>query len=225
MHEALARHDTILRQAVEANAGHLVKTTGDGIHAVFGRALDGVQCAIAAQLAVRDGRWETTGPLRVRMGLHTGEAFERDGDYYGAALNRAARLMGVAHAGADPRVECDEAAARGRAAGRRRSRRSRPAPAPRPRRRRTRLPGDTPGPAGSVRIAGVARHLVGRPRRAALGALPGTPGRAAGLRRAGPGARDDQARLGRRPRRRHSSRAHRRRGGHREDVARRHDRP
>ena len=77
--------------------GHLVKTTGDGIHASFSTASDAVDAAIAAQLALRAEDWTSTGPLRVRMGLHTGAAEVRDGDYYGGALNRAARLMAIAH--------------------------------------------------------------------------------------------------------------------------------
>src|SRR5947209_12412340 len=96
MKSALARHDEILRDVVESHHGHIVKTTGDGIHAVFSAARDALDAAVAAQLALRTAPWETNEPLKVRMGLHTGEAESRDGDYYGTATNRAARLMSVA---------------------------------------------------------------------------------------------------------------------------------
>ncbi|MDQ6852244.1 MAG: adenylate/guanylate cyclase domain-containing protein, partial [Actinomycetota bacterium] len=98
MKAALARHDEILRGAVESHAGHIVKTTGDGVHAAFRTAHDAIATAIDAQCALGVERWEPE-PLRARMGIHTGEADVRDGDYYGAALNRAARLMGAAHGG------------------------------------------------------------------------------------------------------------------------------
>jgi predicted ATPase/class 3 adenylate cyclase/DNA-binding SARP family transcriptional activator len=96
---ALARHDAILRDAVEEHGGVVVKTTGDGVHAVFANASHAVAAAIAAQLALHAEPWPEATPLRVRMGVHTGEANQRDGDYYGPALNQAARLMGIAHGG------------------------------------------------------------------------------------------------------------------------------
>jgi len=99
MQEALARHDAILRDAVEAHDGHVVKTTGDGVHAAFAVASDAIDAAVSAQLALQREEWAATGPLRVRMGVHTGAAEVRGGDYYGTALNRAARLMSVAHGG------------------------------------------------------------------------------------------------------------------------------
>jgi predicted ATPase/class 3 adenylate cyclase len=96
---ALARHDEILRDAVESHRGQVVKTTGDGVHAVFTTAADGLAAAAAAQQHLGRENWGVTGPLRVRMGLHTCEAELRDGDYYGGAVNRAARLMASAHGG------------------------------------------------------------------------------------------------------------------------------
>ena len=85
--------------AIEAHKGHVVKTTGDGAHAAFATASDAVDAALAAQLALTAQDWGATGPLLVRMGLHTGAAELRDGDYYGTALNRAARISSVAHGG------------------------------------------------------------------------------------------------------------------------------
>jgi predicted ATPase/class 3 adenylate cyclase len=97
MKAALARHDEILREAVAAHDGDVVKSTGDGYHAVFRAARDAVDAAVAAQHALAAADWATGEPLKVRMGVHTGEAQSRDGDYYGTATNRAARLMSVAH--------------------------------------------------------------------------------------------------------------------------------
>jgi Adenylate and Guanylate cyclase catalytic domain len=99
MRVALARHDALLRQAVGAQGGHVVKTTGDGLHAVFARAPDALAAALAAQRALTAEAWELPRPLRARMGLHSGSAEERDGDYYGPAVNRAARVMQAGHDG------------------------------------------------------------------------------------------------------------------------------
>jgi predicted ATPase/class 3 adenylate cyclase len=99
MKGALARHDEILQGAVRGHGGHIVKTTGDGVHAVFSTAADATLAAVDAQLALAAEPWPEATPLRVRMGLHTGEADLRDGDYYGPSLNRAARLAGTAHGG------------------------------------------------------------------------------------------------------------------------------
>src|SRR5262245_45080274 len=99
MRPALARHDEILRDVIAAYAGYYVKTTGDGAHAVFPTASAAVDAAIAAQLAFQAEEWSLPERLRVRMGIHSGPAEVRDGDYFGTSVNRAARLMSVAHAG------------------------------------------------------------------------------------------------------------------------------
>ena len=99
MRAALARHDEILRDTVEGHGGHVVKTTGDGLHAAFATAHDGLGAAIAAQGALVAEDWSLPEPLQVRMGLHSGEADVRDGDYYGPAVNRGARVAAVAHGG------------------------------------------------------------------------------------------------------------------------------
>jgi class 3 adenylate cyclase/DNA-binding SARP family transcriptional activator len=100
MRQALARHDTILRDAIEAHRGHIVKTTGDGVFAVFAAAPDAVAGAADALRALSSEAWgDATGPLRIRIGIHTGKAEERDGDYFGPALNLASRVMGAAHGG------------------------------------------------------------------------------------------------------------------------------
>ncbi len=99
MKPALARHDEILRDAVASHAGHVVKMRGDGVHAAFSTAHDALEAAAEAQQTLAGQDWVATGPLRVRMGVHTGEAESRDGDYFGSAPNRAARLMAIAHGG------------------------------------------------------------------------------------------------------------------------------
>jgi predicted ATPase/class 3 adenylate cyclase len=99
MKGALARHDEIVRSAIESHGGYVVKMTGDGFHAAFSTAHDAVDAAIDAQRSLGATSWDATGPLQVRMGVHTGEVQLRDGDYYGTAVNRAARLMAVAHGG------------------------------------------------------------------------------------------------------------------------------
>ncbi len=99
MGAALATHDHLLRGAVEGAGGTVVKTTGDGLMAVFAVPASGVQAAIAAQRALRDTAWGQTGPLRVRMALHAGLAESRDGDYFGPALNRTARILAIGHGG------------------------------------------------------------------------------------------------------------------------------
>ena len=99
MQGALARHDDLMRGSVEANHGHVIKTTGDGLHAVFASASDAVAAVVTAQSALQAEAWPETGPVRVRMALHTGEAELRAGDYFGTALNRAARLMSVGAGG------------------------------------------------------------------------------------------------------------------------------
>ena len=99
MRPALERHDALLRTAVEAHRGRVVKTTGDGLHAVFVTTRNALDAALTAQLALAAEDWGAAGDLRVRMGLHTGDAEARDGDYYGPATNRAARVMTAAHGG------------------------------------------------------------------------------------------------------------------------------
>ncbi len=91
-------HDTILRAAIEGNGGHVFSTAGDSFAAAFARASDAVRAATEAQIALSGANW--SGPsLRVRMGLHLGEADVRDGDYIGPAVNTAARVEAAGHGG------------------------------------------------------------------------------------------------------------------------------
>ena len=97
MRDALAKHDAILRQVIESHGGQIIKTTGDGIHSVFETAIDAVHSTLSAQRALKDPICDLQ--IRVRMGLHSGEAELRAGDYYGQSLNRAARIMSAGHGG------------------------------------------------------------------------------------------------------------------------------
>jgi predicted ATPase/class 3 adenylate cyclase len=99
MKRALERHDAILRAAVAGSDGRVVKTTGDGMMAIFGSAAGGVNACLTAQRGLVDEPWGETGALRVRMGLHSGEAQTREGDYFGPTVNRTARIMAVGHGG------------------------------------------------------------------------------------------------------------------------------
>ncbi len=99
MSHAMVRHDELLRDAVESHDGFIVKNAGDGFHAVFATAHDAVTAAVAAQRRLLADEWNVAQTVRVRMGIHSGEAEVRDGDYSGGAVNRAERLMSVAHGG------------------------------------------------------------------------------------------------------------------------------
>lgn len=95
---ALARHDTLLRQAMEINAGRIFKTVGDGFYTAFPTASAALEAALAAQRSLHAEQWPLKpGELKVRMALHTGSAEERDNDYFGQALNRTARLLSAGH--------------------------------------------------------------------------------------------------------------------------------
>jgi predicted ATPase/DNA-binding SARP family transcriptional activator len=96
---ALSRHDELLRRAIEENGGYVVKTMGDAFHAAFPTAKDAMRAAETAQRTLSAEPWPEGATLRVRMALHTGECEERDGDYFGPAVNRTARLVATAHGG------------------------------------------------------------------------------------------------------------------------------
>jgi class 3 adenylate cyclase len=99
MRAALARHDALIRAAIEAHSGGVFKTVGDAFYAVFAAAADAAAAALAIQRALQCEPWGETGPLRVRVALHTGTAETRDGDYFGPALNRLARMLAAGHGG------------------------------------------------------------------------------------------------------------------------------
>ena len=99
MDAALRAHDAMLTAAVGLHRGRVVKSTGDGIHAVFDDPADAVAAALQMQLTLADPAATAGLELRLRCGLHVGADEYRDGDFYGQAVNRAARIMSVAHGG------------------------------------------------------------------------------------------------------------------------------
>jgi predicted ATPase/class 3 adenylate cyclase len=99
MSPALRRHDELLRAAIEAHGGHVFKTMGDQFCAAFFEASDAIAAAADAQHTLANEDWSAVGGLAVRMALHSGATDERDGDYFGPAVNRVARLLGIVHGG------------------------------------------------------------------------------------------------------------------------------
>jgi predicted ATPase/class 3 adenylate cyclase len=98
MARAVARHDAIIGREVVAFDGELVRSKGEGdsTFSVFVHPANAVAAAVAMQAAVRTEQWPTTAHVRMRVGVHTGDAEPRDGDWYGPAVNRAARLRALA---------------------------------------------------------------------------------------------------------------------------------
>ena len=97
----VARHGHLLTEQIERHRGVVIRSQGEGdsFFAVFPEAIDAVTAARDIQHALAAETWPTGAPLRVRMALHTGEAELRDGDYYGAAVNRCGRMRAVAYGG------------------------------------------------------------------------------------------------------------------------------
>lgn len=98
MKTALAAHDKVMRSAIEDNDGHVFSTAGDAYAAAFGRPTSALKAATNAQAGLAGISVGGT-PMKVRMAVHTGSADERDGDYFGPAVNRVARLMSVGNGG------------------------------------------------------------------------------------------------------------------------------
>ena len=99
MARALAQHDDLLRSVFEEHGGHVFKTVGDAFCVSYPNTRAAIGAAVAAQRGLASAAWEETGPLRVRMAVHAGEAEQRDHDYFGPTLNRVARVLGVGHGG------------------------------------------------------------------------------------------------------------------------------
>ncbi len=99
MQEAVRRHDALVREAIEAHGGHVFKTMGDGFCAAFARPQDAVAAMLDAQQTLAAQDFSAVDGIRVRAAIHVGTADERDGDYFGPAVNRVARLLAIAHGG------------------------------------------------------------------------------------------------------------------------------
>ena len=101
MADALARHDQFIGEVVDRADGRLIKSQGEGdaTLSVFPRASDAVLAALHIRTGILAEPWPAGLGLRVRVAVHSGEAFERDGDYYGPTLNRAARVRALAAGG------------------------------------------------------------------------------------------------------------------------------
>ncbi len=99
MAAALRRHDEIVRAAIDRANGYVFKTIGDAFCAAFWTAQAALDGALIAQRGLLAEGWPTSRPVLVRMALHSGVCEERDADYFGPVVNRAARLEAIAHGG------------------------------------------------------------------------------------------------------------------------------
>jgi predicted ATPase/class 3 adenylate cyclase len=99
MEQAFARHEEIMRAAMEQHGGYVYKMIGDAFQVAFSTAPAALAAAVSAQRALFREPWGESKPVKVRMALHTGETEERGDDYVGPLLNRVARLMSAAHGG------------------------------------------------------------------------------------------------------------------------------
>ena len=96
---AQTRHDELLNGAITGNGGQVFRRTGDGFCAVFDNPTRAVAAAAQAQRSLATERWGEVGQVRVRMGVHTGPADVREGDYVGLTCHRVARIMDAGHGG------------------------------------------------------------------------------------------------------------------------------
>src|SRR5579862_8449512 len=99
MANALARHDALMRTVMQTRGAYIFKTIGDAFCAAFATPLDALAAALDAQRALAGEDFSAVEGLRVRMALHAGNADERDGDYFGPAVNRVARLLSAGNGG------------------------------------------------------------------------------------------------------------------------------
>ena len=100
MKDALARHHALLEGAIEAHHGRVFQVVGDAFLSAFENAGDALSAALEAQRALHEQTWGAVGTVRVRMGLHTGAAEARDGEYVSSlTLVRVQRVASAGHGG------------------------------------------------------------------------------------------------------------------------------
>jgi class 3 adenylate cyclase len=99
MRLALARHEALLHDSIDAHGGIVFKGMGDAVFAVFPSAPDALAAALASQRRLAAEPWGEIGTLKIRIAIHTGDAELRTGDYFGPTLNRVARLLGTGAGG------------------------------------------------------------------------------------------------------------------------------
>ena len=97
--EVLGEHQRLLRAAFDEHAGREVHTEGDAFFVAFARASDAIAAAVSAQRSLASQPWPEGVEVRVRMGVHTGEAEIRQDDYVGLDVHRAARICAAGHGG------------------------------------------------------------------------------------------------------------------------------
>lgn len=95
----LGRHDKIVKREVSRHKGHIIKSRGDGFMIAFAVPTEAMRCAIGIQRALANGDRQIQGPLRVRIGIHTGVAVQREGDLFGRNVALTARVAEAATGG------------------------------------------------------------------------------------------------------------------------------
>jgi predicted ATPase/class 3 adenylate cyclase len=99
MHRAVARHDELMIESIVLWNGSVFATAGDSFAAAFPNALDAVSAALEVQRKLADEQWPVPIEIKARMAVHVGTANVRDGNYFGSAVNRTARIMATGHGG------------------------------------------------------------------------------------------------------------------------------
>ena len=95
----LREHNALVREQLRSHEGYEVKTMGDGFMVAFASARKALQCAIAVQRSFAKHNEAAEEPLRIRIGLHTGEMIQDAGDFYGKHVNLASRIADQARGG------------------------------------------------------------------------------------------------------------------------------
>ena len=99
MKSAVRKHEELIRTAISAHNGQVFKTVGDAFCAAFYNVADAISAALDAQRSLMKEDWSAVDGIKVRMAIHTGHTDEREGDYFGPAVNRVARLLAIGHGG------------------------------------------------------------------------------------------------------------------------------